>query len=416
MHAAILSIGLVIFLGHLLAALFQRTRIPDVLLLIGLGIAMGPWGLHWLRLEDFGSAGPVLTTLALVVILFEGGLGMPLSALRRGLADASGLTFLSAAATLFLVAFMAEDELGWWPAMVLGAILSGTSSAVVLPMVGFLGLGERARTALALESALTDVLTIVLPFALVPLAAGGDVSSWIVGRDVGVKFLAALLLGWAAGRLWLRLQARARRLRNYFSALYAFVFVAYGVGEALSISGAIAVLVAGIVLANPPRSWSAAGTEVAVTETDRAIHGEVVFLMKLFFFVYLGLSLRFDDHGPYVLAAQLVGAVYLARALVARLVLPRALERRDAAVAAVMAPKGLAAAVVASAAAELLPSGGAAVRDLAFAVVLVSIVATSLVVPLLDLPGPRHLVDLLFRPFAPRGAGEPVGGASVKNN
>jgi NhaP-type Na+/H+ or K+/H+ antiporter len=145
-----------------------------------------------------------------------------------------------------------------------------------------------------------------------------------------------------------------------------------------------------------------------VTETDRAIHGEVVFLMKLFFFVYLGLSLRFDDHGPYVLAAQLVGAIYLARALVARLVLPRA-------VASVMAPKGLAAAVVASAAAELLPTGGAAVRDLAFAVVLVSIVATSLVVPLLDLPGPRHLVDLLFRPFAPRGSGEPVDRESVKN-
>jgi NhaP-type Na+/H+ or K+/H+ antiporter len=408
MHAAILSIGLMIFLGHLLFALFQRTRIPDVLLLIALGVALGPVGLHWVRLEDFGRAGPVLTTIALVVILFEGGLGMPLAALRRGLADGSGLALLSAAATMFLVAWIASPDLGWWPAMVLGAILSGTSSAVVLPMVGFLGLSARTRTALGLESALTDVLTIVLPFALVPLAAGREVSSWIVGRDVAVKFLAAVVLGWAAGWLWLRLEARARRLRTYFSAMYAFVFVVYGAGEALSVSGAIAVLVAGITLANPPKWWSAAGATVAVTETDRVIHGEVVFLMKLFFFVYLGLSLRFEHWGSYLLAAQLVGAVYLARTLIVRLVLPRTVPRREAAIAAVMAPKGLAAAVVASAAAELLPEGGAVVRELAFAVVLVSIVATSLAVPLLDLPGPRHLVRVLFRPFAPDAPAESV--------
>lgn len=401
MHAVIFSLGLVIFLGHLLAALFQRTRIPDVLLLIALGVALGPWGFNWVLLEDFGRVGSVLSSIALIVILFEGGLGMPLASLKRGLVDSVWLTFGSALATIALVAWIAGPHLGLWPALVLGAILSGTSSAVVLPMVAYLGLGERARTALSLESALTDVLTIVLPFALLPLAAGGDVSSLEIGGAMVFQFLAAAALGFGAGRLWLRLQKRARRLRNYFSAMFAFVFTVYGAGELLGISGAIAVLATGVALANPGSRLSAALGSDAVTEIDRAIYGEVVFLMKLFFFVYLGLNLRFDEWEPYRIAALLVAAVYAARALLVRFSLPRAFGRREAAVAAVMAPKGLAAAVVASAAALELGAAGAGVKSLCFAVVLVSIVATSLLVPLLPLPGARRLVELAYRPFTP---------------
>lgn len=401
MHAAIFTIGLVIFLGHLLAALFQRTRIPDVLLLIALGVALGPAGLHWVRGEDFGRVGGVLSTIALIVILFEGGLGMPLAALRRGLADSVWLTFGSAAATLALVAWIAGPHLGWWPALVLGAILSGTSSAVVLPMVAYLGLGERARTALSLESALTDVLTIVLPFALIPLANGGAVSSWEVGRDMALQFVAAVLLGWGAGAAWLRLQKRARRLRNYFSAVFAFVFTVYGAGELLGVSGAIAVLATGVALANPGERLRAQPEHEGVTEVDRAIYGEVVFLMKLFFFVYLGLNLQFDQWEPYGIAIRLVAAIYAARMLLVRIVWPRSLGRRDAAVAAVMAPKGLAAAVVAAAAASQLGEGGEGIKSLAFAVVLVSIVATSVTIPLLSAPGARHLAELLYRPFVP---------------
>ena len=401
MHAAIFTLGLVIFLGHLLSALFQRTRIPDVLLLIGLGVALGPAGLGWAGPQDFGEVGGVLSTIALIVILFEGGLGMPLASLRRGLADSVWLTIGSAVATLGLVCWLAGPHLGWWPALVLGAILSGTSSAVVLPMVAYLGLGDRARTALSLESALTDVLTIVLPFAFLPLAVGGEVSSWEVGGKLAFRFLAAIALGWGAGRVWLRLQKRARRLRNYFSAVFAFVFTVYGSGELLGVSGAIAVLATGVALANPGERLRAQLGDDGVTAIDRAVYGEVVFMLKLFFFVYLGLNLRFDSWDAYLAAAEVVGAVYAARALLVRFVLPRNLGRREAAVAAVMAPKGLAAAVVASAAAEQLGEGGADVKALAFAVVLVSIVATSTLVPVLAMPGVRGLVELLYRPFTP---------------
>jgi len=412
MHAAILTLGLVIFLGHLLSALFRRTRIPDVLLLVGLGIALGPVGLHWVMREDFGRVGPVLTSIALIVILFEGGLGLSLASLRKGLVDTSALTFASAAATMALVAYFAQDHLGFWPALILGGILSGTSSAVVLPMVAALPLHERSKTVLALESALTDVLTIVVPFGLLPLALGGEMSGIDLARDVTVKPIMASILGIAGGIVWLYLQSGARRLPHFFSAVFAFVFVLYGAIEVMEFSGAVTALVAGVVISNPPgflrerlqRAAQLEGRAVgeAISAFDRSIYAEVVFLMKLFFFVYLGLTLQFESARPYVVAGTLVAAIYAARTVLTRFTFPRELPARDAGVAAVMAPKGLAAAVIASAVAEQLPEIGPQLKELTFAVVLVSIVATSVLVPLVDVPGVRGVVGWWFGGYRPR--------------
>jgi len=140
----------------------------------------------------------------------------------------------------------------------------------------------------------------------------------------------------------------------------------------------------------------------AISAFDRSIYAEVVFLMKLFFFVYLGLTLQFESARPYVVAGTLVAAIYAARTVLTRFTFPRELPARDAGVAAVMAPKGLAAAVIASAVAEQLPEIGPQLKELTFAVVLVSIVATSVLVPLVDVPGVRGVVGWWFGGYRPK--------------
>ena len=64
MALTILSIGLLVFFGHFLTAFFERTKIPDVLILMLGGIVVGPI-FNWISPEDFGKVGPVFTTLAL---------------------------------------------------------------------------------------------------------------------------------------------------------------------------------------------------------------------------------------------------------------------------------------------------------------------------------------------------------------
>ncbi|MBM3214705.1 hypothetical protein FJZ36_07305 [Candidatus Poribacteria bacterium] len=97
------SLGFLVLLAHFFTALFQRTFIPDVLLLTVLGIVIGPV-LGIVSPETFGSVGLAFSTIALIVILFEGGTDLSLSQLRRSFGQTVGLTLATFFATVALVA------------------------------------------------------------------------------------------------------------------------------------------------------------------------------------------------------------------------------------------------------------------------------------------------------------------------
>ncbi len=406
MESAILGIGLLVFVGHLLVALFKRTRVPDVLLLIGLGVLLGPYGVAWVLPEHFGLVGPVMTAVALIVILFEGGVGTSLDALARSAMGTLSLTLATAAATVLLIAIIASDHLqGWMPALIAGAILSGTSSAVVMPMIAALRLSERGRTILAMESALTDVTCIVLTVGLLDAALRGELSgAHLVGKAVS-SLVSAALVGLIGGIGWMAVHERLRAVPNTRLTVIAAVFVLYGVTETIGFSGGIAALAFGVTIAHWGRDngpASLAGIPLGrLADDERNLFSEMAFLCKLMFFLYLGISLRFTDLAPFLVAGQVVLAVYAARTLMARFVLLRACTWRDALVTSVMAPKGLAAAVIAASVMQTGVTSGELIRDLVYAVVVVSIVATSVLVAVLDLPPVPWLAKRFFAGHAP---------------
>ena len=73
MAHVIISLAALFFLGHVLNWFFIKTKIPDLLLLVGLGFVIGPV-LGFVTPADLGEVGAVLATVALIVILYEGGL------------------------------------------------------------------------------------------------------------------------------------------------------------------------------------------------------------------------------------------------------------------------------------------------------------------------------------------------------
>ena len=396
MSTTIMFIGLAVFLAHFLALQFRRTNVPDVLVLMLLGIAIGPL-LGWVSPADFGKVGPIIATIALVVILFEGGTSLDLGTLRASAGTTVLLTLDCFVLTASIVASIAIAAFGLelLPALMLGATLGGTSSAVVIPLVQSLRLGVKPSTVLVLESALTDVLCIVAVFALLQAWSQGGVNpGHLIGSVLSAMVFAAVI-GVAGGAGWLLVLARVRGFPNTITATLAYVFIVYGLTEFLGFSGAIAALSMGITLGNwqhlgldrLSRIGGAAARIEPLSREDVSFYREAVFLLKTYFFVYLGISLRFGDWPLALGALAMVLVVYAMRLVLVRMVCRGPdFPLRDTAVTAIMAPKGLAAAVLATLPLQNGVPGGETIRDVAYLVVLASITLTALLVVALQWP------------------------------
>jgi potassium/hydrogen antiporter len=405
MSLTIMFIGLAVFLAHFLALQFRRTYVPDVLVLMMLGILIGPV-LGLVQPEDFGKAGSALATIALVVILFESGTALDLGTLRRSAGTTMTLTlscFVFSAA-LIALAGMGAFGLAPLPALILGATLGGTASAVVIPLVGSLQMGVKPATVLVLESALTDVLCIVAVFALLQVVLQGGVDPGQLAGSVLSAMVFAAVIGVAGGAGWMLVLHRVRGFPNTITATLAYVFIVYGLTEFLGFSGAIAALSLGITLGNVKRL----GLETLfrrereiepLSPEDINFYREAVFLLKTFFFIYLGISIRFGALDLALVALGMVLVVYLMRVLLVRRVChPDDYSPRDLAITAIMAPKGLAAAVLATLPLQNGVAGGELIRDVSYMVVLISISLTALLVVLLPVPTvQRQLHRLLGR-------------------
>lgn len=387
----ILLIGLLIFTAHLFTALFERTRIPDVLLLMLLGIAVGPV-LGMVSPEDFGKVGVLFTSIALTIILFEGGTGLEIPTIVRSISHTSVLTILSFLATVVMTAaaMMWGFQLSLAAGVLTGIIIGGTSSAVVLPMVKGLRLKEPAGTVLVLESSLTDVLCIVLTYGVLEGMVSVHASVGKVIGEVLSSFLFATVIGVAGGHLWLFVLERIRQFPNTIFTTFAFIFILFGAAEFLGFSGAITALSFGVTLTNfryfrfnrlpmlRDAQWS------RLNETERAFYGEIVFLVKVFFFVYLGISMKFGDVATFWWPAVIVIGVYAARLIITRVVTSSSIPWYERAVMSVMVPKGLAAAVLAGLPVAYGISEAGLIRETVYRIIFLTIAFTAVLVSLIS--------------------------------
>ena len=384
-------VGGLIFLAHLFLHIFNRTRVPDVLLLIVVGIILGPAS-NLVPTESFGLVGPIFVTITLVVILFEGGIALKLSALKSALSKAVKLAVTSFFLTMIVVGVTAHLllSLEWIPSLIIGSIAASTSEAIIIPLINQLKTSEKMHALLSVESSINDVLSVAVTLALIGAYQLGDINVGIITGDLIASFLVAIVFGFGGAFLWSLILRRIHTMKNAMFTTVAIVFALFGLVETLGFSGAIAALAFGITIGNiesiklPKLGKPLAGNPVGLSETEKAFFTEASFLLKTFFFIYLGISLQFSSTGIILIGILITFIAFALRIPAVKIAVGRSVSTKEAALMSVMIPKGLAAAVLASIPAQAGISGGELIRDVTYMVILISIVATSVMIPLLE--------------------------------
>lgn len=387
----ILLAGVLVFAAHVFSWLFSFVKVPDVLLLILVGIIVGPV-LGWITPDFFGEAGNVFALIVLAVILFEGGTEMRLDVITRAWRGTTALLLLNFAATMAAVGVLVWLTAGVSPliAFAFGAIVGGTSSAVVIPLLQGINASEEAETTLAVESAFTDVLSVVVATGLLAAFAAHRFAASDLLIDVAVSFAGAAAIGAVGGVIWSVLLHKVRRVENAMFTTPAFMFILFGVTEYLGLSGPIAALAFGVALGNVVyfKLWlerrhmfiQALLQPLTLNERERSFFSETVFILQTFFFVFVGLSIPITNLGVFLFAVALTGIMFAVRLPMVRLTSPRDMPAFDRMYLAVVAPKGLAAAVLATLLIQQGVPHAQFLRDSAFMVIFLSVVVTSVLV------------------------------------
>lgn len=404
---AIIFIGVLVFLAHLFAIFFERTKLPDVLPLIFIGLLIGPV-LGLAPVEAFGKLGNVFTVIALVVILFEGGIGVDFIALKQSIIPGIKLTVINFVATTAILCPIAMQMLGttFLEGLILGSILGGTSSVVVIPLVARLSLQLTSATALFLEATFSDVLCIVVTLGLIEAIQSQEIAPGLIIGQILASFLLAALIGAVAAVFWSSALRKIRQLENSIFLTPALVCIIYGITELLGYSGAIASLAFGTVLGNiqnlnlPISERLTSLAPININKKERDFFAEVVFLVKTFFFVYVGISIQLANPKIIFTSIAIILAIFLLRIPVVRLSFTRNIPKLDASVASVIAPKGLAAAVLASIPIQTGMENGIAIQETVYGVILFSIIATAALTFLMENGLLQKLYSLAFYDYS----------------
>ena len=258
----ILVMGALCVVAILAGQLSARVGTPLLLVFIGLGILAGEDGPGSIAFDDFGVAY-LVGSLALAVILFEGGLSTERSMVRRAWGPATLLATAGVAISACVVgaAVVALFGVSWPEGLLLGAALAPTDAAAVavLLRLGPVNVPPRVVAVLEVESGLNDPMSVFLTTTLIAVlahpgawSASGAAVLFVVATAGGAA--AGLAGGWAM--VWLFRRLRAEPALFPVLAL-GVVLLLFGGCQVLGASGFLAVYVAGVLVGNTAHPASA---------------------------------------------------------------------------------------------------------------------------------------------------------------
>jgi cell volume regulation protein A len=269
--------------------LSRWTRVPDIIVLLLIGVGLGPI-LHWVDPTHFSAGIRILGMLALILILFEGGLELRLKETIRYSPGGILLALVSYGLTVGLIACVARAllHMTWMDCALLGAVLGSTSAAVVLPAIQQIVAPQAVKITLTLEASLGEIIAVLTVGTLIGLDGSQPIFEGLI-TGFGHHVLVDVVLGVAAGVAWSRVWPLFATQQFGNALNLGMVLGVFAAGRYAGGSGLLAELVFGITLANMPRTPHTTRQAARMV----AFQSELTFLVRSFFFVLLGIMAQF---------------------------------------------------------------------------------------------------------------------------
>ena len=378
-HVILLAAGVVIFLGVAGEAFFKKTGIPDVAFLMILGVIIGPV-LGLIQPEAVIQVVPYFAALALIIIMFDGGLNLDIKHVIKTAHFSVTLAVLGFVLSVVMISIAAHFALGWaWlDSILLASIVGGSSSAIVFGLVRNIKISEETKSMLSFESALTDILATIVAFILFEAVLAGHFDLQTLQETIGRAVIVGLVLGFGVGIPWMYISTKFSNAQHAYMLTLGVLFVLFFLANSFGESGALTALVFGLMIGNKSHLAKILRFKLPRIELDDPTHNQLTFLVRSFFFVFVGLMASFGQIEYLIFGVLMTIAVYFGRILVGKITLTKRFSLLDRAVTNSMIPRGLAAAVLATYPITMGLPNADAYPQLIFFIILSSVVITTI--------------------------------------
>jgi cell volume regulation protein A len=231
-----------------------------------------------------------IAVVALIVILFNGGMDIGWRRFRGAFGPILSLGVLGTFATAGIVAVFAHYVLGfeWMTAGVIGAALAPTDPAVMFSVLGQRAIAGRSGVTLEGEAGVNDPAGIALMIGMIELATHDDASRFVIFREFAVEMTIGAAVGIVGALAMVALLRRFTLPAPALSPILALALAGglYGVTALAHGSGFLAVFIAGLVVGD---------TRTPYTSEIERFHGALAVLAEIAVFVVLGLVVRIDS-------------------------------------------------------------------------------------------------------------------------
>ena len=315
----LLQFGLILAIGTLTALLAQKIRIPDIVLFLLVGMAVGPQALGLINIEADSAFNQIVLLFGASYILFDGGASLRFDVLKQVwitiVVIATVGVLITAAVTGIAAYFVLGGPLV--VAFLLGATLASTDPATLVPIFRRAKIRDRVAQTVMSESAFNDAMGAIATFGVLAVATGaGEFSLTSSLLELLKQSLVGIVAGCVLGYLAALLIAHERWafLAEYGPVVTLVAVIgAYFAAGGLQASGFMAVFVFGIMLGNK----DSFGFQMEAGESQKLDEyvATTAFIMRVAIFILLGSQVDFTLMGRYLWGGILVVVIFM---LVAR--------------------------------------------------------------------------------------------------